>query len=227
LPWAIENGGNNIAVFTLLLWSMVSGVGALGFLLRYERPRLARASEPAIVAQQLQVELTPDKIPPRDPQPQPDKPAEPTVPDSLVQPAIFQPIAVAIPGPAIAFALPVERPKRIVDVKRAEYSVSPATNAPAGQAGPPSAQPLVFGQGEGKQPSPEYPNTAKRLGQEGTVLVRISVGEDGHVLEAHAKIASPWPLLNEAALRTVRERWRFSKGSSRIYEVPIRFEITR
>ena len=88
-------------------------------------------------------------------------------------------------------------------------------------------QPLVFGQGEGRQPAPPYPPTAIRQGQEGIVTVRLNVGSDGQVTAAEASIPSPWPLLNEAAIRTVRNRWYFTAGVPRSYEVIIRFKIQK
>ena len=59
------------------------------------------------------------------------------------------------------------------------------------------------------------------------VTVRFSVGENGRVLEAEAVTPAPWPLLNEAALRVIKERWRFRPGPARLYEVAIRFELKR
>jgi TonB family protein len=227
LPWSIGPDGNSIAILTLVLWLTVSGVGALGFALHYERPRPAMPQEAPIFAQQLQVELTQEQLPPQDQEPVLEQPPEPTLAGPLTQPVIAQPIAVAVPSPAVAFPLPVEGPKRIVDVKGADYVLPPVTNKPPlAPAGPP-AQPLVLGKGEGDQPKPAYPKTAERLKQEGTVLVRLTVGEDGRVLDAEAKIASPWPLLNQAALRTVRQQWHFSKGPIRVYEVGIRFELLK
>lgn len=88
-------------------------------------------------------------------------------------------------------------------------------------------QALTYGLGEGRQPAPEYPPAAQRSGQEGTVLVRFSVGLDGNVTEAQTAAPSPWPALNEAALRAVRERWRFPRGPLRQYEVAIRFELKK
>ena len=178
--------------------------------------------------QQLQVELTQDPVPPPDSAPPPPDPlAPPPPPDALRPPAAPQPIAVALPNPAIAFALPVEGPTRIVEAQRAEYT-RPATNgAPAPVAAPPAPQPLTFGEGEGKQAAPPYPRQAVHQGQEGTVVVRLVVNADGRVQSAEAVTPSPWPLLNESALRTVRERWRFRPGPTRVYEVPIRFELTK
>ena len=89
----------------------------------------------------------------------------------------------------------------------------------------PSVQRLTFGQGEGRQPSPEYPAQAIQQHQEGTVVVRLVVGENGQVSSAEATQPCPWPMLNEAALRAVRHQWRFPAGDLRVYEVAIRFQI--
>lgn len=86
---------------------------------------------------------------------------------------------------------------------------------------------LTLGQGEGRQPAPEYPRQAARQRQQGTVVVQFTVGEDGRVQVAEAVTPSPWPLLNAAAVRTVRERWRFRAGPARLYQVAIRFELTQ
>jgi TonB family protein len=133
-------------------------------------------------------------------------------------------IAVAEPNPAIAFALPVEGPVRIVEPKQATSARQTEASTPAPAAAPP-VQAITYGEGEGKQPAPEYPRPAIRAGQEGTVTVRMSVSEEGRVLAAEAVSPSPWPLLNDAALRAVRQRWRFRPGPLRLYEVAIRFEL--
>lgn len=229
LPWSWDNSTNSAAVFTLVLWSVCLAVGAVGFALPYERPRPPRAPEAPILTQPLQVELTQEWFAPPEMLPSPPDPlSPPPPPDALTLPAIVQPIAVAEPGPAIAFPLPVQGPTRLVDVSRADYAVPPVRSATASVESPgPVAQPLTFGQGQGRQPAPDYPATARRQGQEGTVLVRLTVGENGRVLAAEAALPSPWPLLNEAALRAVRERWSFPRGPARLYEVPIRFEIVK
>ncbi|MGD0388050.1 MAG: TonB family protein [Tepidisphaeraceae bacterium] len=122
--------------------------------------------------------------------------------------------AVAAPSPAIAFAEPVDAP-----VHRAE---TPRT-APTEK----SAIRLTYGEGEGEQPAPDYPPEAVRAGQEGTVVVRMTVGEDGRVTQAEAISPCPWPVLNSAAVRSVRTTWRFRKGPVRIYEVSIQFQLNR
>lgn len=104
---------------------------------------------------------------------------------------------------------------------------SPAAQAGGQGSGSGAPTVLVYGQGEGNQPAPRYPARAKVAGQQGTVVVQFTVGEDGRVLTAEIKRPSPWPLLNEEALRTVRDRYRFQRGGIRLYEIGIRFELGR
>jgi TonB family protein len=113
----------------------------------------------------------------------------------------------------------------VVDPHSADYHTV-ETNAVMDPPAP-RAQPLVFGEGEGRQPAPEYPRQSVREGQEGVVVVRLSVDESGRVQFAEAVSPSPWALLNESAVHTVRDRWRFRAGPPRLYDVAIRFELTR
>jgi protein TonB len=219
-----------LSVVTLVLWAACLTVGGLGLALSYSRPHPpAKAPEP-VQAELLNVELTNEPLPPPEATP---TPPDPTQPPPLLDPVVTPPaptlLPVAEPNPAIAFALPVEGPTRIIEPKQAAYLqiAAPVTLPPAPAPVAPPAQPLTFGSGEGKQPAPDYPFRAAREGQEGAVGVRFSVGENGRVLAAEAVSPCPWPLLNEAALRAVRERWRFRTGAVRLYEVSIRFELKK
>jgi protein TonB len=131
---------------------------------------------------------------------------------------------VAEPSPAIAFALPVQAPATVADHKQAAPVVVETRVEPTPV---PQVQTLTHGYGEGKQPAPIYPARAMREGQEGTVRVRFSVGENGRVMSVEASAPSPWELLNHEAMRVVRERWRFRPGPIRLYEVPIRFVLQK
>jgi TonB family protein len=223
LLWLGEEESHTMPAFTLLVWLSCVLVGLLGFVLHYDRPRQRTPPSEPLLAQQLQVELDPPTPPEIEPPPL-DPLTPPPPPDALAPSAIVQPIAVAQPGPAIAFAVPVPGPTRIVDANRAEYASRPVVST---QAAPQPVKQLILGEGEGKQPKPDYPDLARRRRQEGTVVVRLSVGEDGRVASAEAVEPSPWPLLNEAALKVVRERWRFPVGPARLYEVGIHFQIAR
>jgi len=73
-------------------------------------------------------------------------------------------------------------------------------------------------------PVPRYPDAARRGGQTGTVLVEFTIDTDGRVVSAFAKQPSPWPLLNEEAVKTVR-RWKFPPGGVMKLQRPIVFEL--
>jgi len=231
-------------ILTLVLWLGCLLVGGLGFVLPYSRPQ---PSPPAAIiqAELLKVDLSNEPAPPPDA-------AQPPAPESAEPPPLFAPptpppapqlVAVALPSPAVAFALPVEGPARIVELKQAAF-VRPAPVqkiVPTGPPGPPSnsnqptdnntaapaVQTLTYGQGEGRQPAPRYPESARRAGQEGTVVVRLSIGTDGRVLAAEPSAPSPWSALNREALRVVREQWQFQPGPVRLFEVAIRFELKK
>lgn len=216
-----------IAVLTLVLWAGCLTVGLVGLRSAYPRPTFPVRPAPApVVAEVLEVKLIPTLTSAPTPAPAwtpPDLPPPPPTPLSIPEAAPL--LAVATPSPAPAFAVPVEGPVQVVPQVEAAQTRPPA--ARSAPAGPPAAQPLTFGQGEGNQPAPTYPRAAVRSGQEGTVRVGLTVGTDGRVLAAEIVAPAAWPLLNEAALQAVRQRWRFSPGAVRRYEVAIRFEIEK
>lgn len=208
-----------IPILTLVIWVGCVVVGLLGLL--YSRSRdAAPATQPESVrAEFLQVDVVRDLPPPDVAVPPEDSPP----PDAAVQPVMAVMPAAALPNPAIAFALPVKGPAVPVAARRA----IPVAAAPTGQSAPPGVQRLTFGQGAGRQPAPEYPREAAIDGEQGVVLVAFTVGEDGHVLSARASVPSPWPMLNQAAVRTVRQEWRFPAGPVRNYEISIEFQLTQ
>jgi protein TonB len=220
-------GASCWSVLTLVLWTGCLAVGWLGFVLPYSRPHAGPRQPEPVHAEILNVELVNDQLPPPDlAPPPPDLAQPPPLPDPVVLPPAPRLLPVAQPSPAIAFALPVEGPVRIVEAKHAAYVQPPAQAMPAPVAAP-QVQKLIYGQGEGRQPLPDYPPQALRAGQEGKVTIRASVGANGRVIAVEATEPSPWKLLNAAALRVVRERWRFPPGPIRLYEVSIRFEIKK
>jgi TonB family protein len=213
-----------LPITTLVLWTGCLSIGGLGFALAYTRPQPLKPAAVATQAELLHVELTNDPLPPLEPQLSSAMTPPPLEP--LPAPAAVPPLMAVAPVTAeVAFALPVEGPVRIVDAAHAAYA-SPTQQAVA-TAAPAPVQSLIYGVGDGRQPAPTYPREAVRAGQEGKVNVRFSVGENGRVLTAEAAGPSPWPLLNEEAIRTIRQRWRFPRGPLRLYEVTIRFELQK
>lgn len=214
-----------VAVFTFVLWFGCSTVAVLGFTLPYLSPQAPPAEPPPLTIEMLNVELSTEPLPEIAPAAAASR--EPPPPAEAVAPPLApQPLAVALPAPAIAFAVPVEGPARIVAAAQASHTVSATRNeAPAPSA--PPVQALTFGQGAGRQPAPDYPWRAQSEGQEGVVTVRFTVAESGRVAAAETVAASPWPLLNDSAVRTIRTRWRFPAGTPRAYEVAIRFVLPK
>ena len=80
-------------------------------------------------------------------------------------------------------------------------------------------------------PNPEYPLLAKRRGEEGTVLVRAFVGEDGLASKVEIAQSSSFSLLDNAAVEAIK-KWRFvpAKRLGQVISssviIPITFKLT-
>jgi len=223
------------ALLTLVLWVTCLAVGILGLVFPYARPHARVVPLATIMTEKLVVELTDEPLvigATLAAGSMGSAPADNTLPAPA--PAA---VAVALASPDIAFPIPVQGPVEIVEVARAGFTGAAPSNTPAtaviggvpggtgtGVAG---VQTLTYGHGDGRQPAPEYPRSALREGQEGTVQVRMLVGTDGRVMTAEAWQSSAWPMLDEAAVHCVRQRWRFRPGAMRSYEVSIRFQIRK
>jgi TonB family protein len=206
-----------VPVLTLVGWVVCLAIGVLGLILSYGRPHRSTNATESVKVQRLVVELSKEPAAPVETERLPGNPgpSTPLPADAMAPP----PIPVAQPSPAIAFALPVEGPTRVVPLDQATYA------RPAHVAQSPAVQQLTFGQGEGRQPAPDYPTQAIQQHQEGVVIVRFVVAASGQVSSAEATTPCPWPLLNESAVRAVRQQWRFPAGEMRVYDVAIRFKI--
>lgn len=85
----------------------------------------------------------------------------------------------------------------------------------------------------GVNPKPPYPMVARRMGAEGIVVLRVFVYPDGSVGEVVVNRSSGFSILDDSALTTVRERWRFvparldGRPVESWVEVPIRFVLEK
>jgi protein TonB len=83
----------------------------------------------------------------------------------------------------------------------------------------------------GMNPLPPYPLVARRLGKEGLVVLEVLVAPDGRPTDVRVVQSTGFPALDESALSTVRERWRFvparrhGVGVESRVTVPIRFRL--
>lgn len=77
---------------------------------------------------------------------------------------------------------------------------------------------------------PKYPMMSKRIGEQGTVILRVLVKSDGSAGAVEVKISSNYPRLDQAALEAVKY-WRFVPATSdgkpidEWYQVPIPFKL--
>src|SRR5262245_58866955 len=89
----------------------------------------------------------------------------------------------------------------------------------------------VAGVAYGANPLPPYPMVARRMGMQGRVELEVLVAIDGHATEVRIRRSSGFALLDDAAVKTVRERWRFvpaRRGDTAIESrvtVPIVFRL--
>jgi protein TonB len=217
-----------LPVITLVIWVVWLAVGIVGLIwpsIPAQPP--ASTTQPAPdQPQELQVDVTNEPLPAPDedqPPPPPDLADQTPAPDlaDAGPPAVL----AALPAPDIAFERLVEGPVRIVSAATAAPAPVPtnASKVPLSRLTTP--QRIVFGRGEGVQPAPQYPLEAVLDQEQGTVVVRFTVNAQGRVDSAQAYVPCPWPLLNQEALRTIRQTWRFSPGPPRFYEVSIHFGL--
>lgn len=134
-----------------------------------------------------------------------EAPAAATV--SAVEPSLSPPV----PGEKAPGAAPAQTP-----------DLSPQA---ALETTPPSATADYL-----RNPPPAYPLSARRLGQEGWVVLRVKVDPSGAPAEVHLERSSGVVSLDQAALEAVR-RWTFvpaRRGGEAVaawVEVPIRFQL--
>ena len=139
-------------------------------------------------------------------------PALPAARESAVPRIVSPSPREARPLPDAAFASPppaepAESPPTAPAQQR--QADVPARGAGSGTDLPAEASaPAQFDAAYLNNPKPEYPRMARRLGEEGTVLLRVFVSAQGapETIELHRSSGSP--RLDRAARETVRS-WRF------------------
>lgn len=186
--------------------------------------RFALAVVPAQAT--LPAAAAPAPVPPPEPRPGP-KPKTVTVPVRKVAPVVT---AVAV---SERTAQPVSQtlPPAETVADAAPPVAANVSAAPPAAEGVQAAAVLVtapsFSADYLNNPKPDYPRISRRLGEEGVVLLIVSVGMDGRAQAVSVERPSGSPRLDEAALRSVRD-WRFAPARRNGLAVPadVRVPIT-
>jgi protein TonB len=170
-------------------------------------------------------EETPDTVSPAIAQPLPAPPDLPEIAETKPLPKV--PAFPAITENPAPVAKPTRKPSSEAPRQASrEASHSPGNGKPGSSAsgGTASKTSTAARLAAGSMPAPSYPAEARRKGQTGTVVVQFTVDSRGRVTYANASSPSPWPLLNQEAVRTVL-RWRFPPGDFISLERPIVFRL--
>lgn len=145
---------------------------------------------PAPIETKIIEEVTvPEEEPPPPPPPNFDEPPPPF-----------------IPPPEIRIEQPVQPQQTITRVTREPQP--PAPPAPPAPKPVQRVAPVVKAENCRK---PEYPAISERLGETGTVVLRLLVGTDGKVSDSRIEKSSGYPRLDEAAVRGLSQ-CRFTPG---------------
>ncbi len=181
--------------FTGAMVAIVLHVVAVVALLQYEPVRSALSNVAPIMVSMI---ITPAaEKPDVPPKPLPIKPQvqpKPVVPQQVITAPVEAPTS---------YVAPPTSPAPVV-----ETPVVPAAPAPAIAAAPAPIVPPSFNAKYLQNPPPAYPNMARRMGQQGKVVLRVFVSATGLADQVELRSGSGYNALDQAALETVK-RWRF------------------
>jgi protein TonB len=82
-----------------------------------------------------------------------------------------------------------------------------------------------------QSPQPTYPSTSRTLGEEGTVMLRLQVDEQGHPLRVEVEKSSNHPRLDRSARDTIASSWvcplrQGRQGYSGWLRVPVVYQLS-
>src|SRR5258708_12995239 len=153
-----------------------------------ERQEQVRIGEFTPWAEQpKQEEVKPDEVPPE---------------EAPVEAPPVAPVVAAAPSPQITFAVPV--PGAVV-TPQARFATPPPPVGAKVASAPVKFDPNA-NRSAGTFPDPDYPGYALRQRYQGVADVEITVDPSGRVINAVVAKTSGFTLLDEAAVKAVKER---------------------
>jgi protein TonB len=184
-----------VALHLLFFWALNAGLG-----------RKLLESPSVVVFAQLMSEMNPDPVPP------PTPPKVVLAPKAAVVPA---PVPVVTRQVPLADPAPLApAPSNAIAAPPPASPVSPAQVA-ASVAAPAAAPPVRVAanlQASGTCQKPEYPALSRRREEQGSVMLKLLIGANGHVLESQIEQSSGYARLDEAA-RAGLSKCQFKPGT--------------
>lgn len=168
----------------------------------------------------LATPAAPKREAPAVPRQQPERPATAS-PARVLAAAANAPARSAAPAPAGVSAASAPAAAAVADALVASAAAQPD---------PPALTEPRFDANYLDNPAPAYPPLSRRLGEQGTVFLRVFVDADGHPAAVEVKAGSGSPRLDQAAQEAVR-RWRFlparrgAEAASAWVVVPVAFHL--
>ena len=186
------------------------------------------------------VELVRPKSEPPPPKPEPPKPEPPKPKPPKPEPLKPEPPRPVPPVP-VPTPVPTPAPAPTVSVPETKPVPQPPEPAPAPKPAPPPAPPVppappaktdvsISASYSASNAKPVYPTMSKRMGEQGTVVLRVLVKSDGSAGNVEVKSSSGFPRLDQSAVEAVKS-WRFNpatldgKAVDEWYQVPIPFKL--
>lgn len=120
-------------------------------------------------------------------------------------------------------------PPKVLTAKSGQEPAGPVGEGrekagPGGQEDIPAGP--SYGPGILRGPLPTYPKNALDQDLEGTVKLSVLVGEDASVKSVSVASSSGHALLDQAAIRMIKQAWRFSPGMSNGKPAPGKVIVT-
>ncbi len=177
-----------IAVHAIGLWVVESGLSR----------SIIEMVAPPVETKIIEEETPPEEPPP----PPPPPPLDATPPPPYIPPVEVQ---VQLPPPVNAIT---------AEVRETPPAVTPPVMAP-----PPPAAPAIAGTRPAVNPrlsrstDDYYPSQSKTNKEEGSIVIKCTVGIDGKCANATIDSSSGFPLLDEAALKYANQGIRFVPGT--------------
>ena len=213
----------------LNIWKQVKRIGPLGAIILLHIAffyalqsglikKVAAVMPKEVFATFVAPERAPEPAPPKEqPKPKTVPVVKKTVTPPLPVPVVQQPSPTAVSAPPAP-------PTPAVPAAAATPDPSPAPAAPA----PPKT--ITSGVEYIQQPKVEFPAASKRMGETGTVMVRVLIDEQGRPESMSIQKSSGFPRLDEAAklaLRYARFKPNIEDGkATRVYVIaPIVFRL--